>query len=94
VGALRRALTARSSCDIGGRTLETELSGNPIDRTLTNRRDPLKKLYCHRFRNRRGSGFWGKSGTNGWSYDIMLIVMNLVTVTTGGGNLVLTRLFK
>jgi putative oxidoreductase len=40
------------------------------------------------------SGFWGKSGTNGWSYDTMLIVMNLVTVTTGGGNLALTRLFK
>jgi putative oxidoreductase len=40
------------------------------------------------------SGFWGKTGTNGWSYDTMLIVMNLVTVTTGGGNLALTRLFK
>lgn len=39
------------------------------------------------------SGFWGKSGTNGWSYDTMLIVMNLVIVTTGGGNLALTRLF-
>jgi putative oxidoreductase len=40
------------------------------------------------------SGFWGKSGTNGWSYDTMLVVMNLVIVTTGGGNLTLTRLFK
>ncbi len=40
------------------------------------------------------SGFWGKSGTNGWSYDTMLIIMNLVIVTTGGGNLVLTRLFR
>jgi putative oxidoreductase len=40
------------------------------------------------------SGFWGKSGTNGWSYDTMLIVMNLVIVTTGGGNLTLTRLFR
>ena len=39
------------------------------------------------------SGFWGKSGTNGWSYDTMLIVMNLVIVSTGGGNLALTRLF-
>jgi|ERR1700730_5163390 putative oxidoreductase len=33
------------------------------------------------------TGFWGKSGTNGWSYDTMLIVMNLIIVTTGGGNL-------
>lgn len=33
------------------------------------------------------TGFWGESGTNGWSYDTMLIVMNLVIVTTGGGNL-------
>ena len=40
------------------------------------------------------SGFWGKSGTNGWSYDTMLIVMNLVIVTTGSGNLALTRLFR
>ncbi len=40
------------------------------------------------------SGFWGKSGTSGWSYDTMLVVMNLVIVTTGGGNLALTRLFK
>lgn len=40
------------------------------------------------------TGFWGKSGTNGWSYDTMLVVMNLVIVTTGGGNLTLTSLFK
>lgn len=40
------------------------------------------------------TGFWGKSGTNGWSYDTMLVVMNLVIVTTGGGNLTLMRLFK
>ena len=33
------------------------------------------------------TGFWGKSGTNGWSYDTMLVVMNLVIVTTRGGNL-------
>jgi putative oxidoreductase len=33
------------------------------------------------------SGFWGSSGTNGWSYDAMLVVMNLVIVTTGGGSL-------
>ena len=40
------------------------------------------------------SGFWCKSGTNGWSYDTMLIVMNLVIVTTGGGSLALSRLFQ
>jgi putative oxidoreductase len=40
------------------------------------------------------TGFWGKSGTNGWSYETMLIIMNLVIVTTGGGNLSLMRLFK
>jgi putative oxidoreductase len=37
------------------------------------------------------TGFWGKSGTNGWSYDTMLAVMNLVIVTTGGGNLSLMK---
>jgi putative oxidoreductase len=40
------------------------------------------------------TGFWGKSGTNGWSYDTMLVVMNLVIVTTGGGNLTLTHLIQ
>ena len=40
------------------------------------------------------TGFWGKSGTNGWSYDTMLVVMSLVIVTTGGGNLTLTHLIK
>jgi putative oxidoreductase len=40
------------------------------------------------------TGFWGKSGTNGWSYDTMLVIMNLVIVTTGGGNLALTHLIK
>ena len=40
------------------------------------------------------TGFWGKSGTDGWSYDTMLVLMNLVIVTTGGGNLSLTRLIK
>ena len=39
-------------------------------------------------------GFWGKSGTDGWSYDTMLVVMNLVIVTTGGGSLSLTHLIK
>ena len=40
------------------------------------------------------TGFWGKSGTNGWSYDTMLVVMNLVILTTGGGNLSLTKWFE
>ena len=40
------------------------------------------------------TGFWGKSGTNGWSYDTMLVAINLVIVTTGGGNLTLTHLIK
>lgn len=39
------------------------------------------------------TGFWGKSGTNGWSYDVMLVVMNLVIVTTGGGNLSVMKWF-
>jgi putative oxidoreductase len=47
-----------------------------------------KKMFVWR------TGFWGKSGTNGWSYETMLIVMNLVIITTGGGNLALTRLFR
>jgi len=40
------------------------------------------------------TGFWGKSGTNGWSYETMLIVMNLVILTTGGGSYTLDHLFK
>lgn len=40
------------------------------------------------------TGFWGKYGTNGWSYETMLILMNLVIATTGGGNLSLSRLFQ
>jgi len=40
------------------------------------------------------TGFWGKAGTNGWSYDTMLVAMNLVIVTTGGGNLSINGLFK
>jgi putative oxidoreductase len=47
-----------------------------------------KKIFTWR------TGFWGKSGTNGWSYETMLMVMNLVIVTTGGGNLTLTHLIK
>jgi len=37
------------------------------------------------------TGFWGKSGTDGWRYDTMLVVMNLVILTTGGGNLSLWK---
>ena len=37
------------------------------------------------------TGFWGSAGTNGWSYDTMLIVMNLIIVTTGGGNISLGK---
>lgn len=40
------------------------------------------------------TGFWGQSGTNGWSYDTMLVVMSLVIVTTGGGNLTFSNLFR
>lgn len=40
------------------------------------------------------TGFWGSSGTNGWSYDTMLVTMNLVIVTTGGGNISLARWFQ
>jgi putative oxidoreductase len=39
------------------------------------------------------TGFWGKSGTDGWSYDLIMIVMNLVIATTGGGELSL-KLFR
>ena len=34
------------------------------------------------------TGFWGEKAS-GWHYDLMLLVMNLVIVTTGGGKLVL-----
>ena len=34
------------------------------------------------------TGFWGKKG-NGWHYDLMLAVMNLVVIATGGGRWVL-----
>ncbi len=40
------------------------------------------------------TGFWGKSGTTGWSYDTMIVLMNLVIVTTGGGRLVLMNLWS
>jgi putative oxidoreductase len=37
------------------------------------------------------TGFWGKHGTDGWHYDLMLVVMNLVIIVTGGGNYVLWK---
>ena len=37
------------------------------------------------------SGFWGKHGTDGWHYDLMLVVMNLVIIVTGGGKYVLWK---
>ena len=39
------------------------------------------------------TGFWGSAGTNGWSYDTMIIVMNLVIGTTAGDDLSLARWF-
>ena len=33
-------------------------------------------------------GFWGKNN-NGWHYDLMLVVMNLVIIATNGGRWVL-----
>jgi putative oxidoreductase len=47
-----------------------------------------KKIFVWR------TGFWGKSGSNGWSYDTILVVTNLVIVTTGGGNLSLMKWFE
>ena len=35
------------------------------------------------------TGFWGKHGTDGWHYDLMLLLMSLVIVLTGGGRYVL-----
>ncbi len=34
------------------------------------------------------TGFWGEKAS-GWHYDLMLVVMNLVLLTFGGGRLVL-----
>jgi putative oxidoreductase len=30
-------------------------------------------------------GFWGKPGTYGWHYDLMVVLMNLVIITSDGG---------
>jgi putative oxidoreductase len=40
------------------------------------------------------TGFWGKHGTDGWSYDAMMVVMNLVIATTAGGRLVVENLLR
>jgi putative oxidoreductase len=40
------------------------------------------------------TGFWGKHGTDGWSYDTIMILMNLAIATTGGGRLVLEGLVR
>jgi putative oxidoreductase len=37
------------------------------------------------------TGFWGKH-SDGWHYDLLLVAMNLVIATTGGGRLVILRL--
>lgn len=36
------------------------------------------------------TGFWGEKSF-GWHYDLMLLLMNLVIFTTGGGNLAVMR---
>ncbi len=36
------------------------------------------------------TGFWGKHGTDGWHYELMLVAMNLVIAATGGGRYVVT----
>lgn len=41
-----------------------------------------KKIFVWR------TGFWGKHGTDGWHYDLLLVVMCLVIATTGGGRYV------
>jgi putative oxidoreductase len=37
------------------------------------------------------TGFWGKHGTDGWHYDLMLVVMNLAIIATNGGKYVLWK---
>ncbi len=46
------------------------------------RSDSSKKIFVWK------TGFWG-GRAYGWHYDLMLVVMNLVIVTTGGGKLVI-----
>jgi putative oxidoreductase len=35
------------------------------------------------------TGFWGKHGTDGWHYDLLFVVMNLVILFANGGKYVL-----
>lgn len=37
------------------------------------------------------TGFWGKHGTDGWHYDLMLVIMNLTIIVTNGGKYVLWK---
>jgi len=37
------------------------------------------------------TGFWGKHGTDGWHYDLMMVVMNLAIIVTNGGKYVLLK---
>jgi putative oxidoreductase len=37
------------------------------------------------------TGFWGKHGTDGWHYELMLVVMNLVIIATDGGRYVIWK---
>lgn len=39
------------------------------------------------------TGFWGRHGTDGWSYDVTMILMNFIIATTSGGRFVLEKLF-
>jgi putative oxidoreductase len=36
------------------------------------------------------TGFWGEKAS-GWHYDLMLVIMNLVIITTNGGDYVLMK---
>jgi putative oxidoreductase len=36
------------------------------------------------------TGFWGEKAS-GWHYDLMLVIMNLVIISTAGGNYVVLR---
>ncbi len=36
------------------------------------------------------TGFWGEKAS-GWHYDLMIVIMNLVIIATGGGEFVLMK---
>jgi putative oxidoreductase len=44
-----------------------------------------KKMFVWR------TGFWGKHGTDGWHYDLVMVVMCVVILATGGGRLALMK---